>query len=123
MTFEAYFQALCRSERLEHAEILLKEAAEKHLESEVCVQKSFINALFRSCRHVESIRFFEAKKKKKIGSWISGRDSFPRGERVMGQGLPQGQVASWGDDLQGLRAKRPGDGFGRACNAFLSVLF
>ncbi|PKA65612.1 Protein Rf1, mitochondrial [Apostasia shenzhenica] len=65
MAFEAYFRALCSSGRLEDAEILLKEAAEKHVEHEVCVQKSFINALFCSGRHAEAIRFFEAEKKKK----------------------------------------------------------
>ncbi|KAK8942963.1 hypothetical protein KSP39_PZI008851 [Platanthera zijinensis] len=65
MAFEAYFRSLCSHGRLEEAEILVEEAAGKHIMPVVSVDKEFVNALFSTGRHDEAIRFFESKRKKR----------------------------------------------------------
>ncbi|KAJ8471076.1 hypothetical protein OPV22_025419 [Ensete ventricosum] len=64
VAFGAYFQSLCKTGRIEEAEMLLKEATEKNIPVETCVYVSFIEALCRAGRAEEAVELLDLEKKK-----------------------------------------------------------
>ncbi|URE18172.1 Pentatricopeptide repeat-containing protein [Musa troglodytarum] len=64
VAFGAYFQSLCKTGRVEEAEMLLKEATEKNIPVETCVYVSFIEALCRAGRAEDAVEFLDLEKKK-----------------------------------------------------------